>query len=194
MRIGPGDRDRIHRICRHELGHFLVARETGFNTGGLSFSFAPMIGHRGGSSIDPSKTGIATITNIVELLESRILVLYAGVIAESIDDVGNYDQAYAFNEWRNGGAIQDYALINELALVLRSVLHPGTMDKPAIIEELNDVNTRLAQKAFDMVLENNALIIKIALAISQKITFFNQTYTFTNNEIDRIIADHLKGK
>ena len=89
---------------------------------------------------DYVKAGIKSIEDIIQMLKSRIVVLYGGVIAESTSADGICDQAYASNEWNKKGGMHNHAKIKELSFVLRSILHSDTIENGEIRSELDVID------------------------------------------------------
>ena len=192
MRIGAVDRDRILKICRHELGHFFVAKKLGFKTTNLTFTFHKFKGHLGGAGLEPNKPGIETIEDIINYLELRIVILYAGVISEATDNHGNYDSNYALNQWHKDGGMQDHAKIRELTFLLRGILHPETTDNVLIQNQLDSIDTGLIQRSGEIVIENIEVIYDAAYELSSKIILFETPYNFTDQEVTELLSEALK--
>lgn len=132
------EEQQIHRICRHEVGHLIIAREMGFTTYDLKVTYHPK-GHHASSEIDLWTPHISDISSVIEYMQKRLMVLYAGAMAESFDRDGNYNGKHAINEWKNGGAMNDWAKIRELIQLLRNLKFPETTDPEQIDNQLNDI-------------------------------------------------------
>src|SRR5271156_3522275 len=87
--IDLNGRGAVTTTIRHECGHLVVARSLGFPTGGIHLSAA-----EAGASID-LLLSLKTMDEVLEFIERRVQVLYAGSLAESLvrkkvqDDVVN---------------------------------------------------------------------------------------------------------
>jgi len=72
------------RVAQHEMGHYVIARALGFCTGDVSLEIiGPIDGHRGGATIILPEA-IRSIEDLCVYLERRIIVLYAGALAETL--------------------------------------------------------------------------------------------------------------
>lgn len=185
MQIQIADNDRILRICRHEAGHYVLAREMGFNTNGIGVEFQVFRGHKGEAQLEPWFPNIESLAAMEDALERRIKVLYAGVIAESVVEE-QYDSDYALNEWENGGGQMDHAKIRELTHVLRNVKYPKTTDQAIIQTELDSISDALFRQTGDLVGTRFDLISGIAESMRRKIKEYNTFYRLEEEEINNI--------
>lgn len=186
MKIQQTDIQRIIRICNHEAGHYIVSRELKFITGGIKVNIKSMHEHISGAGIEPWTPNINNVNNIVEYLERRIKVLYAGVIAEATNKLGKYDSAYALNEWRKRGGKDDYAKIRELVQTLRNIKYPDTAESNKIQNELDKIDTKLIQEAGAIIMDRFELIQGVGDSIYRKIKNYNKDYELTEEEINKI--------
>ena len=102
MTINQQDQKRIKLICNHEAGHYIVGRELSFKTHGITIVVQPFQGHSATAVIEPWTPSIDDLQKLRIYLERRIQVLFAGAIAEAMDENGKYDSDYALKEWRTG--------------------------------------------------------------------------------------------
>jgi hypothetical protein len=188
MAIPVYDQDRVKKVCRHEIGHSFVAKTLLFKTNGVRVRFQPGNGHIGQAEIEPWTPYLTDLNHVKTYLERRVQVLYAGVIAESMDRDGNYNGAYAVNEWERGGAINDHAKIRELVQVLRNIVHPETTDTCGIQSQLTALNTELVEKSATIIHEHIELIYSIGDFLFTRIQNYNEYYTLTDQEIDDLIS------
>lgn len=185
MAIINSDFERISRVCRHEAGHYVVARELLFKTNGISAKFQTE-GHSASAVLEPWTHSVNNIREVQKYLERRIPVLYAGAIAEAMDKDGNYDSDYALNEWENGGSVNDFAKIRELTQTLRNIRYPNTKDKDTVQLELDEIDNDLVQKAGEIIDNRLKLIYEIADTLVVKIKEYNIEYYLTELEINQI--------
>jgi len=186
------DRERVSKICRHELGHFFVAQQLGFKTNDLNLVFQRFQGHKGAAGLEPNLPGILEITDIINYLESRIMILFAGVIAEAINSEGKYDNDYALHQWRNDGGVQDHAKIRELVFLLRGIKHPNTVDNEEIQAQLNEIDQNLIQRTGELILLNIELIHQVAGQMADRIKMYETPYTFSNAEIAEWLSQPIQ--
>lgn len=121
--------DKLAKTLRHELGHWVAAKQFGFGVGNISIRFIPLTRFEceGSALIFPDKA-ITTISEMVEYSRARVTILYAGVIAGSIELDAN-TQKFIIND----NALQaDYDHLgrsdNQKAIehcyILKNILHP----------------------------------------------------------------------
>jgi hypothetical protein len=183
MPTDPLDHERIRRICNHEAGYHVAARVMRFQTGGISAAVVRSAGHSANSNILLWKESIPDQDRLIDYLERRIKVLYAGTIAESMDVQGNYDQDHALYQWRLGGSMGDYAKIRELVQLIRTVRHPQPADEQKAQEQLNQIDLRLLTDAVGIIRNKIAVVYGIGDGLYQKIQEYNVQYVLTEMEI-----------
>jgi hypothetical protein len=72
-------RAALTATIRHECGHLIIARSLGFSTGGIKLSPT-----EAGASID-LLLSLKSLDEVLEFIERRVQVLYAGSLAESLN-------------------------------------------------------------------------------------------------------------
>ena len=72
------DNARAAIVARHESGHLIVARSFGFATGDIKLTT-----QEGGAVIE-LQPSLSTLEEAKSFLEKRIVILYAGSLAESL--------------------------------------------------------------------------------------------------------------
>lgn len=187
MMIQSTDTERIKRVCNHEAGHYIVARELFFTTHGIGVQFSLGQGHSGHAVIEPWTSGISNINELETYLERRIRVLYAGAIAEAMDIEGNYHEDYALKEWKTGGSTNDHAKIRELVQTLRNIKYPQTTDEPTAQTELTKIDEDLIQQTGEIVHNRIELIYGIGDMLFQKVKGYNVKYELLETEINKVI-------
>lgn len=142
-------REHALQIAHHEMGHYIVARALGFETGGVTLSVTMDLRHKGGASISLVRP-ISSMEAMREYLQARMMILFAGAMAQTLPSAHvrakrvDKSQAVAI---LNGafGAERDDAKIRELRQLLRNITYPDT--DPAACErvtaELKAINDRL---------------------------------------------------
>lgn len=186
MMIQHTDIGRIRKICNHEAGHYIVARELSFTTHGICVKFSFPQGHSGQAVIEPWTPNISDIPELCVYLERRIKVLYAGAISEAMDVEGNYNSDYALQEWKSGGSTNDHAKIRELVQTLRNIKHPQTIDEKEVQPELDKIDENLIQQTGQMVYDRIELIHGIGDMLFQKVKAYNVKYELTETEINEV--------
>ncbi len=181
------DQPKIRRICNHEAGHYVVSRELGFTTCGISAMFQ-LNGHSGEAGVELWRHSIVNIEELISYIERRVQILYAGAIAEAMDIQGNYNSKYALDEWRNGGSTTDYAKIRELVHILRDSKHPNTKDETETQNQLNEIDNILVEAAGEIVHKRIELIYRIGNLLFQKVNFYDIKYELTESEINEILT------
>lgn len=152
-------RDYALQIANHEMGHYVVARALGFETGGVTLKVTMGLTHHGGASITLTRS-ISSIEAMKEHLEARIMVLFAGAMAQTLpakhSPEKRVDKSKAAAILKGEfGAEQDHAKVRELRYLLRNIAYPDTdpASSDRIIAELTEINDRLWLRTQQMVEE-----------------------------------------
>ncbi|MDO9329121.1 MAG: peptidase M41 [Pseudomonas sp.] len=145
----PAVRDHAVQIANHEMGHYVVARALGFETGGVSVTVTMDLRHQAGASITLARS-VSSIEAMKEHLEARMMVLFAGAMAQSLTSKRSpgkrVDQPKATAILKGElGAEQDYAKIRELRHLLRNITYPDTdpASPDRVTAELKEITDRL---------------------------------------------------
>ena len=184
MEIYSTDLVNIENICNHEAGHYIIAKELGFITNGISIEIR-IDGYSGEAVLEPRTSGINNFTELENYLRRRIKVLYAGVISESYEMENCSD--YALNQWNSGGGKDDHSKIRELTQVLRNIIYPNTENEPEAQKELDNIDSELFGQTVEIVSERLQLIRGIASMLSVKVKEYNIRYTLTETEINDVV-------
>jgi len=150
-------RDRALQIAHHEMGHYVVARALGFETGGVTLTVTMDLRHKGGATINLVRP-ISSMDAMRAYLEARIIMLFAGAMAQTLPSapvgakrVDLSDAAAILNGAL--GAERDDAKIRELRHLLRNISYPDTdlASSDRIATELKAINDCLWLRAQEMV-------------------------------------------
>ena len=150
-------RDRALQIAHHEMGHYVVARALGFETGGVTLTVTMDLRHKGGATINLVRP-LSSMDAMRAYLEARIIMLFAGAMAQTLPSapvgakrVDLSDAAAILNGAL--GAERDDAKIRELRHLLRNISYPDTdlASSDRIATELKAINDCLWLRAQEMV-------------------------------------------
>jgi hypothetical protein len=123
MTIPAEYRKIILRTAQHEAGHYVASRVLGFGVGKLSLRFTDYQGgHSGGSEITLARP-LRTLEDTTNYLEDRVIVLYAGAVAEALQD-DDIDGAIVSSSLQTGGGARDFKKIEELVNLIRNIKFP----------------------------------------------------------------------
>jgi len=144
-------RDRALQIAHHEMGHYVVARALGFETGGVTLTVTKDLRHQGGASITLVRP-ISSMQAMKEHLEARMMVLLAGAMAQTLPSkpsaAKRVDKPKAAAILKGEqGAEQDYAKIRELQHLLRNIVYPDT--DPASSERITAQLKAMTDRVWD---------------------------------------------
>ena len=164
-------RDRALQIAHHEMGHYVVARALGFETGGVTLTVTKDLRHQGGASITLVRP-ILSMEAMKEHLEARMMVLLAGAMAQTLPSkpsaAKRVDKPKATAILKGEqGAEQDYAKIRELQHLLRNIACPDT--DPAsgkrISAELKSMTDRVWIRTQEIIEDQAGTIAELAVAL-----------------------------
>ena len=150
-------RERALQIACHEMGHYVVARALGFETAGVSLTVTKDLRHKGGASVSLARA-ITSMDAMKEYLEARMMVLFAGAMAQTLPSVGAREKRVDKSKAvaiLNGvlGAEHDDAKLRELRHLLRNITYPETDPEAcdSITGELKAINDRLWMRTQEIV-------------------------------------------
>lgn len=163
------------RLARHELGHYVAARELGFQTGQIKiwvkadYSVRPPEYKVDGGATIYLIQGIADLKEMECYLARRIIVLLAGSCAESLKDdlVVDREQSH-----KCPGAKSDLDKASELINTLRNIRHATTQpdDLQTADRELRELHEKLWEKATQHVEQNATRILSLAKYFETNVT------------------------
>ncbi|MBD9564426.1 peptidase M41 [Pseudomonas sp. PDM09] len=148
-KMPPAIREHALQIANHEMGHYVVARALGFETGDVTLKVTMDLRHQAGASIILTRS-ISSIEEMKEHLESRLIVLFAGAMSQTLP--AKHSARKLVDKLKatailNGelGAEQDYAKVRELRHLLRNISHPATdpASSERITAELKEITDRV---------------------------------------------------
>jgi hypothetical protein len=154
-------KNKLKSVIQHEVSHFIVSEKFGFNTGnikikthfdirGISFS---------GSSVITLFKKIKSISDIKTYLENRIIILYAGVLGETLKN-GKIDIDNACKLLNENGK-DDYTKAGELIHLLNNMSVDNDFKKANAEKKLNGISGALWKKSHDIILAEKNKIIKL---------------------------------
>jgi hypothetical protein len=150
-------RDRALQIAHHEMGHYVVARALGFETGDVTLTVTMDLRHKGGATINLVRP-LSSMDTMKVYLEARIIMLFAGAMAQTLPSASVGAKRVYLSDAAailNGalGAERDDAKIRELRHLLRNITYPdtGLASSDRIATELKAINDCLWLRAQEMV-------------------------------------------
>lgn len=185
--INKQDKKRSERICIHEAGHLITSKLFGFKTNGISMLINQRIGHSGEATIILPMENITDNEKLIDYLEKRIQILYAGVIAEFTELNKKFDNNNALKEWKVGGGAIDHAKIRELTHVLRNIKYPNTLIDKEQQNELDLIDSEMFSRTVELIMDNIELIHSVGIALNDKIIHYDIKYYLTELEIQNLI-------
>jgi hypothetical protein len=182
--ILENDRERVLLVCMHEVGHYVLSKEMGFETTGICVQFERYGGHSGHSGFKSWNPKMDSLLKMKEFLEKRIKILYAGVIAECIDKEGKYDSERANIEWTIGGGRNDHSNIRELTRLIRDIDFPDTENEDEVNTQLKVIDDKLISDTGNIVFERIQLIRCLANILSDKVLDYDVEFKLTEKELN----------
>ncbi|WP_349975401.1 hypothetical protein [Pseudomonas sp. WHRI 8519] len=188
-------RDQARTLAQHEMGHYVVSKLMGFVTGDVNIE-VHYKGHLGAATIHLAQP-LRGVDAVSSYLERRVLVLYAGAMAETLPPshipktgVDN-EKAVAIIRGAQG-AEQDHAKAREAIHLLRNILHPETHDRGEVQDQLDKLDEKLWKRAVELVEQFEKTIVGVAGALTQKLKVGDRrdTYlaTLTESQLAEIPA------
>lgn len=172
MKIQPHYRERARTLAQHEMGHYVLSKVMGFGTGQVTLEIKGFDGHRGGSTIHLDQP-TANLDAVISYLERRVIVLFAGALAEALSPVQSpekgIDQAKASEIFLSSilGAGDDHAKVREALMLLRNIHNAVDCDKEDVYRQITDIGNRLWARASELVEQFEDTIVGLACALTQ---------------------------
>jgi hypothetical protein len=184
MPLPPEGRARAVPPARHEFGHYIIAKVLGFEVREVFLRIEPPpIGHSGGSGIKKVKP--VAPAEVTAYLRDRIKVLFAGSLAEALDNgVVNEQEAKRVLHEASG---QDNAIAKELIQVICSLNNPPG-DEAALQTALTDLENAIWAEAKALVERESGLIVALANDLADRVPGYSQLTVFPKAEIDAVPA------
>ena len=185
MRIQQHHRERARTLAQHEMGHYVLARVMGFRTGEVTLELIGDTGHKGGSAIflDQPTNDIDALANY---LKRRIIVLFAGVLAETLPP--RYDtQNRGVNQSRASeifhspflGAVQDNARVSEALMLLRNVQSRTPCSEKEVDREMTEIGNLMWARAISLVEQFEDVIVGVAARLTQDLQIVGPVWSQT---------------
>lgn len=127
------EQEDVRRVIHHELGHWLMAREVGFKTGGVYVDTYRGKAAGAATVFPKAANQLVTALAVEEYLTKRIMVLCAGVLAEIewyAKNTPNFEAEHVNDVYENGvidtSGLTDKGRIDELMIILAGIRNKPT--------------------------------------------------------------------
>lgn len=148
------DRSTLVKVIRHEFGHIVAAKTGGFTTGSVTLKK-----NSAGAAIN-IMPAVSTIEEVRSFLERRIVVLYAGVLAESLEKGKITGEPQKLLETT---AADDYSKVRENLRLLTGTYFSTNPDRKEFQEKMDAIDDALRKSAMLLVETNAKLIADLAV-------------------------------
>lgn len=182
--ISSYHRQMVESIGRHEAGHYIIAKELGFKVGAISICITDLAGGHNAKSEIILSQGLTCCIGIQKFLESRVQVLYAGSLAESLSD-HKIDHESALKIINDGGKF-DYAKARELIHLIRNIKYPEANCEKSIQEGLDSIGFELWNKAAMLVEKDHEIINGLGGRLASEIRFEGQEFVLSEDELKKL--------
>jgi hypothetical protein len=185
MSIQQHHKERARTLAQHEMGHYVLARVMGFGTGEVTLELIGDNGHKGGSAIflDQPTNDIEALANY---LKRRIIVLFAGVLAETLSprhDTRNrgVNQSKASEIFHSPflGAVQDNARVSEALMLLRNVQSRTPCSEQEVDREMTEIGNLMWARAISLVEQFEDVIVGVATRLTQDLQVVGPVWSQT---------------
>lgn len=180
------------KVLRHELGHWLVARKVGFDTGDITImirqqspAHPPL--QEGDSWVNPAPV-IKSVEDLTHYLESRISVLYAGLAAQTH---GLQLDPVELGRIQEQDAATDLRIIKELVPVLRGTLHGPRVDQETFSSECLEVLGPIWESTKNTIAELYPKLDWMADQMGLRVISSNKTYVFALSNLEALEQSYL---
>lgn len=172
-------------IAKHELGHYIVARVLGFRTGSISITIFDFNGgHAGNSVIVPSQP-LKCDESIMDYLERRVTVLYAGSLGQTLTK-GIINNEEAIEIARKRGGKSDWDKARELVQLWRNLRYPEDLEEAEVQKRLTELDEKAWNRAAEILVVEQDLIEGIAERLAMDAKYLHRPATLTEEDLKQI--------
>lgn len=175
-------RETVLKVARHEVGHMIAAKVVGFKTGGITIELTDNRGaYKGGAEIILPRP-VTSLEEAGSYISDRVVVLWAGALAESVKD-GKADQDAACACLNSGGGILDHGKARELLNLLRNIRFPSAQTDEEKQAGLTAIENEVWARAIAAVEAEEPLIVGMAGRVAHLVRMTATKYTLSEAEI-----------
>lgn len=175
----------VLKTLRHEFGHYVAARVAGFRTGAIAVQILEEAqAHPAGSDLKLWRP-LRGIDDILRYLEDRIVVLYAGAMAEALAN-SKVDTDMAMDCLLTKGGQGDRSKAVELLQLARSIGSPDQNSEADMEREMSGLETAMLNRSRELIEAESSLIENVAHHFSNRVQFFGQRYVFSADELNEV--------
>lgn len=182
---------QIKEVVCHELGHWVVAREVGFNVGSIFIKLINEVGylpnHNGVSCAYPSPS-LKQIEDVKRYIIDRGAVASAGVACQ-IHFFGG-DEREVFDRFGEG----DRMKIEELSLIYRGIMHPNETNAELEREQRHEYIILVWETALKIIADKEDELNHAASALSNLIKKDNMEYEFNVDKLSELFSSSPSSK
>lgn len=185
--ISPRQRQIVEKMGMHEAGHFVVARKLGFEVGETTICLIDIYDNHDCSVLMDTAQRLSDISEIARFLEKRILVLFAGAMAQSLVD-GKVDFAAVDGVMKAGEGREDEQKAAELIHLLRNIRHADTADDNEFQEAVTALSHDLWEKARVLVESEFEAISALGNHFATEVRVGGKYYVFSKEQLDAFLT------
>lgn len=186
MSMRPEFQRNALRVGKHEAGHFIVAAVLNFRVGRLFIEFKDRHGSYSGGAEISLYTRCSDEKEILDYLRRRVKVLYAGALAETLENgCVHYETAL---ERIRIDAGSDQAKANELIQLIRNIQFGGENCEEMVQAQLSEIDAALWKHAAEIVEREQAAIVGLGERLASEVKFIGRSYCITAAELRSLPA------
>ncbi|HEJ9486079.1 TPA: hypothetical protein SMM93_001469 [Proteus mirabilis] len=182
---------QIKEVVYHELGHWVVAREVGFDVGSIFIKLIDEVGylpnHRGVSHAYPSPS-LKQIEDVKRYIVDRGAVASAGVACQ-IHFLGG-DEREVFDRFGEG----DLMKIEELSLIYRGIIHPNETNTELEKEQRHEYIILVWETALKIIADKEDALKHAVATLSNLIKEDNVEYEFKVDDLSELFSSSPSSK
>ena len=175
----------IQDIARHESGHYVVGRCFGFKMGGIGMKLLNLSGAHHGQAPITLMPSLHTLDEVQRYAEQRVIILYAGSLAEACY-MGDVNNDAALDIIRNKGGQDDKRKAAELIHVLVGLRYPNHASESDFQMHLDEIDQELWVKATQLVRNEIVTINQLAQVLSNLVQSINVEYFLPSQDIQQL--------
>jgi len=187
IKISSSTKRHLKKVCYHEVGHWLVTNFCNFFATDIEITATDNSGSYNGSSGIVKRKDLLNKDDIIQYIEDRIKILYAGILSEylengkvqkekAIDFIDNVSSNYSHIH-------DDHNRINELFYILVNIIIPTALPDDEIQNNINAIQDRLVDETIAMLEKSAYVIIGLADRLLSELKYVNKPVILTSEAL-----------
>ena len=188
--ISNGDINLLH-LCMHECGHYYASIKHGFLVKRMNITYSGNRGFLGFCEVMPAYS-MKSIEKVKNHLESRIITLMAGAIAETLrlpPDTQVWHQE-AIRKYQENTSASDKNKVDELLLFRRDLDSNGSIDEDYLLKSMQNISDNLWSRTFSLFYTKEVGFLDFAKEVAAQVNYLDIEVEISGTELSNLLVKH----